>query len=538
MFVTYPKRKNGITVVRLVEGYRGNKGQVKQRILKTLGQSRDPQKIEDLKRQGHELKARLLAGQSLASITFAKDKLNSEDLQGQYILSGGLLTVVDCIYKKLGFHALLKTQRKSQQWNEILKYCVLARLVNPSSKLKSLDTLSKHFQKQFTHDQVLRMMDHLHDQKDRVKKQMSEKMKAESQSLDLLLFDVTTLYFESTNEDDLRKYGYSKDGKFNEVQVVLALLADADGLPINYKIFSGNTGEASTLIECLKEVRAQSAKTKIRITADRAMFSKKNLEFFESENKGLFKGCEYVVACPLRKLPKNLQANILDKTKFTPVSPDLSLFEFKYEGRRFIVSHSHKRAAKNRKDRHRLLEKIQGLKNSKNQIPVNKLRSNKGVAKYLKRTKGLTELSEEKIAQDELWDGLYGICTSEQRLSAHQVIKVYKRQWKIEEVFRMNKHTLQMRPIFHFVPRRIETHVLICFLSYAVLRYLMLELQKKNIHFGAEKLLSVLSSIREMVMLDTRTKKRFSVPMDMPPEGEQIYRAFDLYRPSFSRRIA
>ena len=445
MFVTTPTRqKSGITVVRLAETHRSN-GKTKHRVLKTLGQSRDPEKIKDLKVQAELLKARLQAGESLNSIDFTKDKINSTELQGKYVWGQGLLMIFDHIYKKLGFHNILKTQRKSKQWNEVLKHCVLARLASPSSKLKSVDAMAKCFQKKFTYDQVLRMMDHLHGQEDKIKIQLSKKMQSKSQNLDVLLFDVTTLYCESTNEDELRKYGYSKDGKFNEVQIVLALLADADGLPINYKIFSGNTGEASTLVECLKEVKSLDSTSKIRITADRAMFSKKNLEFFESENSEVFKNCEYIVACPLRRLPKSLKEKILDKRNFTSLSQDLSCFEFEYEGRRFIVSHSHKRAAKNKKDRHRLLDKIQGLKNPKGQISVDKLRGNKGVAKFLKRTKGVTALSEDKVQKDEMWDGLYGICTNSQELSPQEVISAYKRQWRIEEVFRMNKHTLKMR---------------------------------------------------------------------------------------------
>ena len=102
--------------------------------------------------------------------------------------------------------------------------------------------------------------------------------------LNILFFDVTTLYFESTKQDELRDFGFSKDCKFKEVQVVLSLITTDYGMPISYELFPGNTFEGSTLIETIKQVKITYNVDNITMVADRGMFSEKNLQVLEEEN--------------------------------------------------------------------------------------------------------------------------------------------------------------------------------------------------------------------------------------------------------------
>ena len=123
------------------------------------------------------------------------------------------------------------------------------RLANPSSKLKSQSLLEKRYARTHDLDAIYRLMDKLFPQIEALKKLTFEKTKKTIPgTIDLLFFDCTTLYFESTQTDELRAFGYSKDHRFNTTQVVLALATNSDGLPIGYELFEGNKAEVKTLL--------------------------------------------------------------------------------------------------------------------------------------------------------------------------------------------------------------------------------------------------------------------------------------------------
>ena len=154
------------------------------------------------------------------------------------------------------------------------------------------------------------MMDALVAQKEKVQKTV---FLATEQlcfgKVDIVLFDVTTLYFESTVEDELRAFGYSKDQKFHSTQVVLALATAPNGLPIGYHLFPGNTADVSTLLASLENWQKVVPIGRVRFVADRAMMSEKNLQSLEEA------GIEYVVAAKLKKQPKPMQEKILNSSE-------------------------------------------------------------------------------------------------------------------------------------------------------------------------------------------------------------------------------
>ena len=262
---------------------------------------------------------------------------------------------------------------------------------------------------------------------------------------------MTTLYFESVRSTDLQDFGYSKDGKFNEVQVVLAVLSNQEGLPVAYEVFSGHTGEIKTLQAVLKSFISKHKVKQIGIVADRGMFSEDNFGFFRDLKKRVGIKAEYVVSCPLKKLPKEQKEKIFnfkkrrqEETRKGRCSSSCSYYEMSYKKHRLIVSYGEKLRVQDERKRQRLLDKLESFcKDGK--VAASRLIKNTGVRRYLKKVKGSVEIDREKIFKDSLWDGLYGICSNKQDESPEQLLKSYRCLWKIEELFRINKHTLRMR---------------------------------------------------------------------------------------------
>ena len=139
-------------------------------------------------------------------------------------------------------------------------------------------------------------------------------MKLHGGGVNVVLFDVTTLHFESVEKDGLRNFGFSKDGKFKEVQVVLALMTTNEGHPVGYKLFPGNTSEGKTLLEHMEEIKKELDLKRLTLIADRAMSSEANLARMEES------GINYVVACKLSKLPKGEREKVLSGDGYVPGS--------------------------------------------------------------------------------------------------------------------------------------------------------------------------------------------------------------------------
>ena len=222
MYITSPKRKNGSTVIRLVESF-WKDGKVKNRIVKTIGQSKDPRIIEHYKKTARKLLDKHKKG--LISFKKVSEKLSIDLLRfhGEDRYNTGFEDIFGASYEQLGFKTLIKSGKNNTVLNEVLSSLVLMRLFSPASKLRSCGLLEKHFNKILSHKRILGMMDHLSKKEEEIKGEIFGSVLKGKEKLEMLLFDVTTLSFESVSRSDLKDFGYSKDGKFNEVQVVLAV---------------------------------------------------------------------------------------------------------------------------------------------------------------------------------------------------------------------------------------------------------------------------------------------------------------------------
>ena len=527
MYVTSPKRKNGSTVVRLVVSFRQD-GKVKNRIIKVIGQSKDPRIIEHYKKTARKLLDKYKKG--LISFEKVSEKLSIDLLRfhGEDRYNQGFEDIFGTSYEQLGFKTLIKSGKNNEVLNEVLGSLVLMRLFSPASKLRSCGLLEKHFNKILSHKKVLGMMDHLSKREEEIKGEIFRSVLKGKEKLEMLLFDVTTLSFESVSRSDLKDFGYSKDGKFNEVQVVLAVMANQEGLPVSYELFPGNTSEFKTLSEVLNKTIRRYQVKRVRVMADRGLFSEVNLKFFESlRERGL--KADYVLSCPLKKLPVKEKEKILDPTNYHSVKRGEpgSYYEFRYKGRRIVVGYSEERGRQDQRKREKILEKLRDL-GKEGEISTSRLIKNQGIGKYVEKVKGKTKISWKKVEQQAHWDGLYGVCTSLENQSAQKLFNSYSSLWKIEELFRINKHTLKMRPIYHRLTKRIRAHILICFLSYTVLRHTELTLKKSGLKFSLQELIDILKEVESFIIRDKikRPALSYCVPRALSKEANQIYAVF------------
>ncbi|WP_341760869.1 IS1634 family transposase [Candidatus Tisiphia endosymbiont of Thecophora atra] len=375
-------------------------------------------------------------------------------------------------------------------------------------------------------DATYRMMDKLHEQIPKIKELCFKNTLTliPNKEISLVFFDVTTLYFESVEIDELRAFGYSKDHRFNTTQLVLALATNEDGLPLGYELFSGNTAEVSTLIKSINSWQAYLKVKDVCFIADRAMFSKANLQALDEG------GYRYIVAAKLKTLKKEKKEEILSEENYKPtvIGNDLTwIADLEHDGKRLITSYKSKRAINDAQERQKILDKINKAIGEFGS--TKKLISNSGVKKYTSSENGKSYIDAEKIEQDALWDGMHGVITNDQTITPHEAIAKYARLWVIEEQFRINKHNLQMRPIFHWTKQRIEAHIAVCYMSFAVLKtieYKVALTQKISVTNIVELLISVQASI----LRHTKTGDLYRLPSAIKNEARKIYKTFNIKR--------
>jgi transposase len=339
-------------------------------------------------------------------------------------------------------------------------------------------------------------------------------------SVDVVFFDVTTFYFESQHADTLREFGFGKDGKINEVQVVLALLIDKTGRPISFELFPGNTFEGHTLLLTLDSIKERFQVDQVIIVADKGLNSKLNLKEIKD------RGYDYIVSCRVKNLPQKMKAQVLSAGDYDTI-PIREVFDveedpqkphtFKYKvldytnvvrdkddktltvklSEKLICSWSSRRAAKDKADRQRQVEKAE------NAIAVNhtSILSHRGYKRYIKKgnpanTDTTLRLDREKIEAEARFDGYAALQCSRLDCGAVEVMRAYRQLLKIEESFRVMKSTLKARPVFVWTPEHVKGHFVMCFLAFALERELEYRLNTRRIENSPEQIKAALRSMQ------------------------------------------
>jgi transposase len=212
-------------------------------------------------------------------------------------------------------------------------------------------------------------LDKLAENKEWIEKELFDKNHLKiGQTVDVVFYDVTTFAFQSFQVDEIRNFGFSKDCKFNEVQVVMGLLIDNEGMPIGYELFPGNTFDGKTMVASLENIKKKFSINRVVIVADRGLNSKNNLNLIRDAGYG------YIVASKIRSMGREIKEQILNNEGYTDVGEGFCYKVMEYENvfkdenkvvhrleEHLIVSYSEKRALKDKSDRERLINKANKL---------------------------------------------------------------------------------------------------------------------------------------------------------------------------------
>jgi transposase len=484
MFIRKNKNRSGSYSIQVIQKIRG-----KNKVVKSFGAAKDPSRIDMLIKEAELFIERkkglvsLFSSEEDSLIDAFVNSLSSDDLR----IVGPKL-VLENIYDQIGYGKITD--------DDLFMHLVICRIVSPGSKLQTVQYMQRHYRKLVSEQTVYRYLDqieeHLKPKVERTTYEHSKKILGGT--VGVVFYDMSTLYFETESEDDLRVIGYSKDGKQQHPQIMIGLLVGAGGVPIGYDIYKGNTAETKTLIPFLENMVEKFKIDCPIIVADSALLSKKNLEAL------LENDYEFILGGRVKNESSEIKKLILSQK----IEEDLPI-DLNHKYGRLIVSYSSKRAKKD------LFNRKRGLKRIEAKVKTGKLTkkaiNNRGYNKYL-QLDGDTKVAVnyEAYYADSKWDGLKGYITNT-KMKAKDVISHYSNLWQVEKAFRMSKSDLRFRPIYHRKETRIKAHILICFASYAIYKELERQIKIHNLPFSVETAIKQLKEIQELTYTLPKSKE-------------------------------
>ncbi len=400
--------------------------------------------------------------------------------------------VISKLLDRIGLSAIKK---------HLLLDLVIIRIFEPGSKLRSIELLEQNFGIRHRRQSYYESAPKWLDFKVKAEKIAVEFAKSHySFDFDLLFYDVTTLYFETFKEDDLRKNGFSKDNKSQQPQILVALLVTREGFPIAYEVFSGNTFEGHTIILVVKDFIIRNQVNNFTVVADAAMISKENIQQL-TENK-----INYIVGARLGNISDRLFQTI-DKHI---IREDGKSIRIKTDNGYLICSYS---TVRYRKDKYEMEKQIEKAK-----LIIENPTKNKKL-KFTKTTGQGIELNQKLIDKTRKILGIKGYYTNlnENILDNKAIIERYHDLFKIEQAFRISKHDLETRPVFHFKEDPIKLHILICFMALIVSRHI--EIQT---HMSIKKFVAETKRISDARISNTITRKETKIRSTITQEFSDV----------------
>lgn len=369
----------------------------------------------------------------------------------------------------------------------------IMRLIEPSSKLQAINLLNRYFGIKYSqriYQTIPKLIAHKTDIEEQAFKVAKEVF---NEPFYYVLYDVTTLYFESFKADDLKVQGFSKDNKSQQPQIVIGLLVTQSGFPLKYNVFSGNTFEGKTMLPVINEFISLHPCTKPIVIADAAMLDEERLAELRA------KKISYIVGARLA----NVNMELIKQIYISLNAVNGATVRLQTKHGELVCDFSIKRYKKELNDLNKLIQKAE-------ELVAKQSLGNK--AKFVKRiSKEKIELNTALVEKRKLLLGIKGYCTdlSERQLSSNEVIERYHQLWRVEQSFRMSKFDIEARPIYHQKEDAIRSHVLICFVALLIEKYLEL---KTNM--SLRKIRMMVWEITESHIQDSVSKEvyKFSSP--------------------------
>jgi len=389
--------------------------------------------------------------------------------------------VICNLISKIGFDRIVQ---------ELLRDLIVIRIFEPASKSRSIELLEVHFGLKHRRQSFYKFAPCWLKLKSDVEA-ITVQFARDNYGFnyDLLFYDVTTLYFESFEEDSLRRNGFSKDNKSQQPQILVALMVTSDGFPIAYDVFAGNTFEGHTILPVVKAFIKKYTVKHFTVVADAAMISEPNVrQLLENQ-------INYIVGARLGNLPNKLMKEI-DRAI---TREDNNSIRIKTGNGYLICSYS---SVRYRKDKHEMEKQIEKAK------AVVKDPSKGKKLKFTRTNNNKIELNEALIQKTEKLLGIKGYYTNleEKQADNRTIINRYGELYKIEQAFRISKSDLQTRPVFHYKEEPIKLHILICFMALVISKHV--ELSTGN---SIKKFITEAKKITDARMLDLITNKEIRI---------------------------
>ncbi|MGD2136591.1 MAG: IS1634 family transposase, partial [Gemmatimonadales bacterium] len=404
--------------------------------------------------------------------------------------------------------------RSSMAVSSLIRLLVINRICDPCSKLALLDWLGLVWhedQKAPSYHHLLRAMDRLIGVKDKAEPLIAKQLLGNQEEVDLVFYDITSTYFEgdrSLLDEDIRRYGYSRDHRRDRRQVVVGMVITGDGIPLCHHVFPGNTADKTTVVKVVSDLKQRFNLKRVVFVGDRGMLSDANLEHILSEEIG------FIVAHPLRKNSHATEVVGALRKHFDEAGETEQYQQETREAVRFVVAYAPEMAADTRANRLERLKKAdiwirearQKLDNpsGRGQSPAPQKVYNR-IRDYLRDRNLLSlyevELVGEKLsvkknrkalAWEEAIDGILMLETTDLEMPAEEVVKRYKELAEIERGWRTLKSSLLLRPVYHWTEQRIRAHIFICVLALQVERWMRNRLETISV----QKALQVLQQIK------------------------------------------
>lgn len=493
----YTSGNVGIIVVEKISG--------KMKELTTIGIAKSDEEVEALVKRGQEWIDREqqrrhprldLFGEE--RIRFEQERMNAERLLNSItnIAIDGADLILDKVFDNVGFNRIE---------DDILRKLVKARLSYPASKSATVEYLKNHFDDDVSLSKIYRYLDKLSDSQHSIVQNISvgHTRKILGGHIGVLFYDVTTLYFEADYEDELRKTGFSKEGRHKNPQIILGLLVSIGGYPLAYCIHEGNKYEGHTMLPVVTEFVRRYKLEDFIVVADSGLMNSDNVAELEAN------GYKYIIGAKIKAESKKIKEWILSQPKI-----DCQMVEYdKGDGKRLLVGYTDDRARKDAYNREKGLRRLEKAyrrgtltKENINKRGYNKFLTMEGDVKV--------SIDYDKLETDAKWDGLKGYLTNTD-IPASQVYAAYHNLWHVEQAFRISKSKIEIRPMFHFTRRRIEAHICICFVALKVYKELERLLKLAGINMSVDKVLALAQSIVTIQITLPQNKQTISRTMLM-----------------------
>ena len=412
--------------------------------------------------------------------------------------------ILNPIYDSIGFDRIP---------DDVLRHLVIARICQPMSKLATVDYLRSHFNEDTSLDQIYYYMDKLYNTQQETVQQISVEhtRRILGGSIGIVFYDCTTVYFESFIRDKLCEPGFSKDGKSKENQIVIGLLVSAGGYPLAYSVFCGSQYEGFTMIPVVDDFVKRFHLEDVVVVADSGLMTKKNVLLLQM---GKYK---YILGARIRNEAKDIREWILSQAK-----EENTYLE--YEKTHTIPAPEPDDPKATKEIKERLI-----ITYSKDSGTIKKESINRrGYNKFLEITNDIDiTINEDKIKDDEKWDGWKGYITNTD-IEAKEVVSQYHGLWVVERAFRVTKGNLEARPVFHFTSRRIEAHICICFIAYKVYKELERIMKLMKFPMSVDKALEIAKTIPTVTMRLPYNQQKLTQTLFLTDEQRAIKPLFDL----------